>query len=499
MRLSTRVALAVVAVVPLLVLASGALLIRLVAADLHAQQDAHLRERAAAVAPDARALLRVTAADRPAAEQARSRRLFASALDVGIRVVGPDGTVEGGPLPAASVALPAIAPRPVTVGAGGIRWRVLSRPVAGSRKGAKGTLWVFSPDAATEAQLRRVRLRVLTVALLAAPLSGLLAWAAAGRAVRPLRRLQHRAGGLDPRVSAVRLEHTPTRLAEVDDLARTLQTVLSRYDEQAARTGEALATARSFAATASHELRNPLMSIGTNLDILARYPDLPAGDRAEVLEDLRAEHARVLGLLVMLRALAQGDLVEEDTFVPVDAGELVDAAAADLRRRHPDARVTVTTAPGLLVRGWEQGLRSMADNLLTNALVHGRPAGGPPAVEVVLRRGGDERAPAVVLTVDDHGPGVAPESRAAVFERFHHRPGSPGSGLGLTLVAQQIALHRGTVVVGDRPDGGPGARFEIRLPLSGVRGGEPTLPLLRRDWLSAQRRQEPQGFHKDAP
>ncbi|MGW3244844.1 sensor histidine kinase [Streptomyces sp. NPDC001070] len=498
MRLSTRLALAVGVVVPLLVLASGALLIRLVAADLHAQQDAHLRDRATAVAGDAQALLRATAADRPAAEQARTRRLFSSALDVGIRLAGPEGTVSGGPQPDPSVTLPARAPSPVTIRAGGTRWRVLSVPVNGARKGVRGTLWLFSPDAATENQLRQVRRRVVTVALLAAPLSGLLAWAAAGRAVRPLRRLQQRASGLDPRVSAVRLDHVPARITEVDDLARTLQTVLARYDEQAYRTGEALATARSFAAVASHELRNPLMSMGTNLDILAGHPDLPDAERREVVGDLRAEHARVLGLLVMLRALAQGDLVEEDAFGPVDAAELVDASAADLRRRHPEARVRVTTAPGLLVHGWEQGLRSATDNLLTNAAVHGRTPGGPPTVEVTLRRGRDDRAPAVVLTVDDHGPGIPPEARAAVFARFHRRPDSPGSGLGLTLVAQQIALHRGTITVLDRPDGAPGTRFEIRLPPSGVRDSEPTLPLPRRDWLSG-RAWEPQGFHKDAP
>ncbi|MDX2647022.1 HAMP domain-containing sensor histidine kinase [Streptomyces sp. PA03-1a] len=498
MRLSTRVALAVGVVVPLLVLASGALLIRLVAADLHAQQDAHLRERATAVATDAKALLRATAADRPAAEQARTRRLFSSALDVGIRLTGPEGTVSGGPQPDASAPLPARASAPVTIRAGGARWRVLSVPVNGGRKGVRGTLWLFSPDAATKTQLQQVRRRVVTVALLAAPGSGLLAWAAAGRAVRPLRRLQQRASGLDPRVSAVRLDHTPARITEVDDLAHTLQTVLARYDEQAARTGEALATARSFAAVASHELRNPLMSMGTNLDILAGHPGLPDDERQEVVDDLRAEHARVLGLLVMLRALAQGDLVEEDAFGPVDAAELVDASAAGLRRRHPEARVEVTAAPGLLVHGWEQGLRSMTDNLLANAAVHGRAPGGRPDVEVLLRRSRDERAPAVVLTVDDHGPGIPPEARAAVFARFHRRPDSPGSGLGLTLVAQQIALHRGTIAVLDRPDGTPGTRFEVRLPLSGVRDPEPTLPLPRRDWLS-ERSGEPQGFHKEGP
>lgn len=200
MRLSTRIALAVGAVVPLLVLASGALLLRLVATDLHREQDTHLRDRAAALAQDAKAVLRATANERPAAEQAGSRRLFGTALDVGIRLTGPDGTVtaSGGPQPSASVP-PTGASVPVTVRADGASWRVLSVPVTGARGKALGTLWLFSPDTAADTQLRLVRRRVLTVALLAAPVAGLLAWAVARRAVRPLRRLQERAAWAGPR------------------------------------------------------------------------------------------------------------------------------------------------------------------------------------------------------------------------------------------------------------------------------------------------------------
>ncbi|MCF3964622.1 two-component sensor histidine kinase, partial [Streptomyces fuscigenes] len=107
MRLSTRLALAVGATLPLLVLASGWLLLQFVSRDLHREQDQHLRDRAAAVVPEARTVLRAAAAGRPdTVEQARARRLYAAALDVGVRVVGPDGTFTGGPQPAATVRLP---------------------------------------------------------------------------------------------------------------------------------------------------------------------------------------------------------------------------------------------------------------------------------------------------------------------------------------------------------------------------------------------------------
>ncbi|MDI5967719.1 HAMP domain-containing sensor histidine kinase [Streptomyces sp. SL13] len=484
MRLSTRIAIAVGITVPLLVLASGALLLRLVTKDARSEVDAHLQARAAVVMPLARTVLRGERTGREGVEQNREHRLFSVALDVGVRVVsGTGGSVvaEGGPQPSDTVPLPAVARarNPVTVAAGGDSWRALALPVQGGQAG--DTVWVFSPKSAVDADgAGAVRRRILLIALFAAPVSALLALAIAERATLPLRRLQRRAGGLDPRVSSARLEHTVSRVTEVDDLANTLQTILARYDEQAARTGEALETARSFSAAASHELRTPLMSMQTNLEILAGHPDLDAGERAEVVADLRAEHARLQGLLVTLRALAQGDLVEADSFTPVDLGELLEASAADAARRHPRDRITVVAAGGLRTSGWEPGLRMVADNLLTNALVHGRsPRTGVTTVEVTLAAGPG----GALLTVDDHGPGIPPNAREQVFQRFRRGADSPGTGLGLTLVAQQVALHRGTIRITDRADGRIGTRFEVCLPLTGETSATLQLPL-HRDWLT---------------
>ncbi|WP_435240587.1 sensor histidine kinase [Streptomyces cucumeris] len=511
MRLATRIALAVGATVPVLVLASGWVLLRLVATDLHHEQDARLRRAAHSVTPEARALLRATASGRPEARQNRERRLLGSALDLGIRLGGPQGTVSAGPQPDASVALPEATGRPVTVRADDASWRALSLsvqiPARKDRPAARGTLWLFSPDATSEAELALVRRRVVTVALLAAPVAGALAWAAASGTVRPLRRLQRRTSGLDPRTSPARLDHRRTGITEVDDLAATLRTVLDRYDQQAVRTAQALETARSFAAAASHELRTPLMSMRTNLDILAEYPTLPAADRAEVLADLGDEHERLLRLLVMLRTLALGDLVEADAFEPVDLAEVVEAAAEGLRR-HSGAEVRVEAVPGLWALGWEQGLRSVVDNLLTNAVTHGTSEGRSPRIDVALGPVRTPEGPAAVLTVDDRGPGIPPELREEVFQRFHRRPDSPGSGLGLTLIAQQIALHRGSVEVTDRPDGLPGVRIAIRLPVladgpgTAVGAGGATLPPLRRDWYSGPAPHPGSGsqeFHKERP
>ncbi|MFG3047769.1 ATP-binding protein [Streptomyces sp. NPDC048241] len=465
MRLSTRVGLAVGCTVPLLVLASGWLLTHLVARDLHRAGDQHLRQRAAAIAPDARSLLRASAGHRPKVADQRERRLFSAALDVGVRVQGPDGVFSGGPQPGPAARLPQRATGPVTIRDGARSWRGLARPVPG------GTLWVFAPDTADRAQVLLVRRRVVFTALLAAPASGLLAWLLARGASAPLRRLTRRTAGLDPRTSGVRPEPERTGVTEVDELGATLRTVLARYDEQAARTAEALDTARSFSSAAAHELRTPLMSMGTNLDVLG-LPGLPDPDRDEALTDLRLEHARLLHLLVMLRELGRGDLVEAETFDAVELADLADAAVAEVRRRDRAADITLHAEPGLTVPGWEPGLRLLLDNLLANALAHGRDPAGVARIRVDVRRAGEQ----AVVVVADQGPGIPPEYRERLFERFQRGPHSTGSGLGLTLVAQQTALHRGSVGVTDGPQG-TGARFEVRLPLDGT--GAPG----RRDWL----------------
>ncbi|WP_326686998.1 MULTISPECIES: HAMP domain-containing sensor histidine kinase [unclassified Streptomyces] len=478
--------------VPLLVLAVSWLLLHLVSNDLRAHQKAQLRARATAVAVNANRFLHAREDDQPVVAENSRRRLVDSARDMGIRLTGPDGTLSAGPQPDSAVRLPDRAPLLVTVNSGGKTWHVLSRRVYTAEEGSEPNLWIFAPDSAYQAELSLVRKRVVMVTLLAAPSAGVIAWAISARAVFPLRRLQRRTSGLDPRNSATRLEHTPTRITEVDDLAHTVQTVFARYDEQVARTSEALATARSFTAAASHELRTPLMSMRTNLDILTAHADLNAVDRAEVLDDLGREHTRLLGLLVMLKTLGQGDLVEADSFTPLDLAEVVEDAVSDLRRAHPDVAVSVRVTSGLLVQGWEQGLRSAVDNLLANAWTHGRTESGHARIEVTLHPSGDPHRPAALLTVDDRGPGIPAARREEVFERFRRGPNSPGSGLGLTLVAQQITLHQGRIAVQDRPDGQPGARFEVWLPVTDTCAVEQTLPLMRRDWLTAATgRQDP--------
>ncbi|MFC5661534.1 sensor histidine kinase [Kitasatospora misakiensis] len=494
MRLSTRIALWAAAVVPLLVLLAGLLLLPLVGRDLRHQQDARLNDRAAALLPGVRALVTADSRGRPKVEQNQQRKVVDAALDLGVRVTGTDGGVLlfVGPQPEGPGLLPTEpGGGPVTVREHGTAWRVLTVAVGGGGGGGGhgGRLQVIAPTGPADRQAAAVRRRVLLVALFSAPVSALIGFALAERATAPLRRLSRRAAVLDPAAAPAGpggpagpdgYGFVPERTGttEVDELSAALALLLTRYDEQARRTAHALDTARAFSADASHELRTPLMSLRTNVDVLAAHPDLPAADRAEIVAELRQDHARLLDLLTALSTLARGDLVQLDAFQPVDLAELVDATAEEARRRHPDTAFTVHAPAELRVFGWESGLRIMMANLLGNAAVHGRTDGAPARVTVRLTADG----PSARLTVDDTGPGVPPEDRSAVFQRFHRRRNSPGSGLGLTLVAQQAALHRGTVTL-TTPPTPTGCRAEVTLPLP--RPDTPTIELpAPRDWLT---------------
>jgi signal transduction histidine kinase len=143
----------------------------------------------------------------------------------------------------------------------------------------------------------------------------------------------------------------------------------------------------------------------------------------------------------------------------VDLAELVASSVEAAASRHPEVSWSSELPDSeVVVRGWEPGLRLLADNLVENAARHGR-AGGVVEVRVSADGGHPE------LVVDDAGPGVAEGDRGRIFEPFVRANGAlseevPGSGLGLALVAQQVRDHGATVEVGQSPLGG--ARFSVR-------------------------------------
>jgi two-component system OmpR family sensor kinase len=156
----------------------------------------------------------------------------------------------------------------------------------------------------------------------------------------------------------------------------------------------------------------------------------------------------------------------------VDLAAIAGDAVHDARAVQPARPITLHLAESLadvpVVQGDEARLRQVVGNLVTNALTH-----TPPGTRVTVTLDGD--ADAVVLTVADEGPGMAPEEAGRAFERFYRVDTSRtreagGTGLGLAIVASLVAAHGGSVDLVTAP--GEGATFAVRLP----RGGPPPRP-----------------------
>ena len=227
----------------------------------------------------------------------------------------------------------------------------------------------------------------------------------------------------------------------------------------------ALRRQREFAADASHELRTPLTVIRASVDYLRRNQARPVAEVGDALVDIDAEVEHLTTLVEDLLLLARSDsgavTLER---VPLHLDDLAADAAAAFAQPAAAAgvRVEVDPEPTTTV-GDPARLRQLVMILIDNAIRHS-PRGA--AVRVVVRPGpaGVGDSAGASLAVEDAGPGVAPENRVHVFDRFWRAPGAPAGGTGLGLaIAKWIAEHHaGTISVGASSAGG--ARFEVRLP-----------------------------------
>jgi two-component system, OmpR family, sensor histidine kinase PrrB len=352
-----------------------------------------------------------------------------------------------------------------TVAAGGRKWRTLTvepPPHAPFEGGSVGLLTraQFAADLKPlENRIGAMRTRVALISGLGIVLAAVMSSLLSGLALAPLSRLRRTVAGVTSTRDLSRRLPDAEAAEEVNELARSVNAMLTRLERSAAETESALEATRRFAGDVGHELRTPLTSIRANLDALRRNPSMLDSERRAILEEVAAEQDELVALLDALQALARGDAGAALPRERLDFAEIVDAAVEAARRRHPRSVIELRSpAERQSVEGWPDGLRLLVDNLIENAARHG---GSRVSVEVD-REGEPER---LLLSVDDDGPGVPAVEREHIFERFQRgsRAIGPGSGLGLALVAQQASLHGGDVTVGDSPIGG--ASFRIRLPL----------------------------------
>ena len=309
--------------------------------------------------------------------------------------------------------------------------------------------------------LNSVNLALILAAGITTLLGIVLGAIAASRAVRPLTAASQAAQA----IAGGRLD---TRLEETED--PDLAVLTSSFNDMASALQLRVERDTRFTSDVSHELRSPLMTLAASVEVMqARRDEMP--ERAQAALDLLvADVSRFQGLVEDLLEISRFDaggirLNVDELLV----GEFVRQAVAISSA--PDTRILVAEiAEEMMIKGDRRRLARVVANLIDNGRAYG---GGELEVSVFVPD--DEDPPSQIwITVEDHGPGVPPNERDLIFERFARgsiagrRSGSEGAGLGLALVDEHIKLHRGRVWVEDRLDGLDGACFIIELPADRV-------------------------------
>ena len=231
---------------------------------------------------------------------------------------------------------------------------------------------------------------------------------------------------------------------EVGALATRFNTMLDRLEGSRAALDESVRAQRQLVADASHELRTPVTSLRTNVEVLLVSGELEPEDRRRLLSDVVEQSEELTALVNDLIELARGDQPGAETeFFRLDGVAAESLARA--RRHSPAIDFQATLEPAVL-DGVPERIGRAINNLLDNAARHSPPGG---TVELTAGRSG--------VQVRDHGPGVPEEDQPFVFDRFFRGStsrGRHGSGLGLAIVRQVTEQHGGRVAVANAPDGG---------------------------------------------
>jgi len=329
--------------------------------------------------------------------------------------------------------------------AGPVRW--LAVPLASS--GAAAGTFIVAHYAVTE--LEQIDTAVQVMVLISGGvllLASLLAWAAAGRAIAPLRALTITARGIGERDLSARLPVQGSD--EVAELTATFNSMLDRLEG-------AFGSQRAFLNDVGHELRTPITIIRGHLELLDDDPEERRRTIALVLDELDRMGRDVRDLLLLARA-EQPDFLR---IAPMELAEFINDMAARIRPLGDRAWAVVTPRPALMLADADR-LTQAVLNLAANAVRHTGPGG---VIELGAARDGDD----VRIWVEDEGAGISLEDRERIFDRFVRggdrlTRASEGSGLGLAIVQAISVAHGGRVEV--ESELGIGSRFSIIIPLA---------------------------------
>lgn len=326
------------------------------------------------------------------------------------------------------------------------QFRVLSRRV--DRSDGPAILHLASTrDAVTDSIEALIASVAIVTPLTLVPLAWLVWWLV-GRALRPVEAIRVETEAVTSAELGRRVP-VPAQDDEIGRLARTMNAMLDRIEAGMARQ-------RQFTADASHELRSPLTRIRSELEV-----DLAHPKGADLVETHRSIRDEVMGmqrllddLLHLARADSAGSRLRTE---PVDLDDLA-LEAGQLLRSEGRVEVNLKGVHPARVEGDRPQLARVVANLTDNAARH---ASTSVSIDTSVVDGW------AVLEVADDGPGVPVHARTQIFERFSRLDegrarGDGGAGLGLSIVADIVERHGGSVEVGDSD--GAGARFVVRLP-----------------------------------
>ncbi len=316
------------------------------------------------------------------------------------------------------------------------------------------------PLTEVEGTLETLQLVLLGGSLIVAALAALTGRFAASQALSPLRDVSAAAEA----IAGGRLD---TRLDPAGD--EDLESIVASFNEMAGGLEERIQRDARFASEVSHELRSPLMTLTASVEVLENAKhDMPERSQT-ALNLLASDIARFRTLVEDLLEISRFDVgtaqLQAD---PLLFAEFVRAAV----RLATTDDITIDVhqnAEEAVVLAEKRRLARVVANLIDNARKYG---GGTSRVEVFAT------LHSVQMAVEDNGPGVPIDERFVIFDRFSRgsaggrRGYDTGVGLGLSLVAEHVNLHGGRVWVEDRPDGEPGARFVVELPLDLETDGE---------------------------
>ncbi|MET9312494.1 ATP-binding protein [Kribbella sp. NPDC003505] len=361
---------------------------------------------------------------------------------VTVRALGPDARCAGAPRQGDCAIATRMAGRRVWVNREAVSVRGVTLKGDPNRVAVVSVFVVPFEAEDAAAEVDRVLQRTLPLAVLLIMVG---AYVGTRLALRPIERMRSRAAAISQRNLHERLPIPPTGDA-VARLAATLNDTLARLEAAAEQQ-------RGFVADAAHELRSPIATLRTTLEVAGAHPeraDWPRVNRVAVEEVQRLQQ-----LADDLLLMARLDADATTTVQPVDLAEL---ARRQLARRIDDGPgLHFESARSAMVESDPRQLDRLLRNLLDNAVRHARSS-------VTVRI--EQRAEHVVLHIEDDGPGIPAADRERVFERFTRLDeartrDAGGAGLGLAIAREIAHRHHGTLTA-SAPESG-GSRFTLSM------------------------------------